>query len=97
MSEPNIGRGVDYRSDYASNDYLDEEFRRDIQALWFLSVRFNDISLTRRILRCVMERIVKSEQIGWIDPDYGWVISAHDFFRRTDAEPDWDWRTSPEE
>src|SRR5678815_2012352 len=82
----------DYRAEYESDDYLCEEFRRDVASLRFFTFRFNDIALMRNVLRWIMRCVVDRKELGWFDTDYGWVVSAEDFLRNTDQDPDWDWR-----
>jgi hypothetical protein len=31
----------------------------------------------------------------WIDTDYGWVIHAWEFLKRTEEDARWDWRKPP--
>ena len=96
-ADKDLNHDNDYRVDYETNDYLCKDFRKDVAGLRFFSFRFNDISLMRRVLVCVMRQTVAHNEIGWIDTDYGWVVSAREFLHKVEQEPNWDWRTSPEE
>lgn len=83
--------------EYASNDDLDKEFRREAVGLRFFVVRFDNLEVTRRLLRAVVEAAVSGNETVWIDTDYGWVISGRDFLHATNKNPLWDWRSAPSE
>lgn len=86
------GADPERAEDYATNEDLDERFRREIRGLRFFTVRFRDVDLTRRFLREVALQAVSRRDVVWFDTDWGWVISAADFLRRTDEDTRWDWR-----
>lgn len=88
--EPDVD--ADFKEEYVSALTLDEQFREQVNAMRLFSVRFNDITLMRDVLRCIVKEILDKREIAWIDTGYGWVISAQDFWARTDEKSDWDWR-----
>ena len=83
--------------EYASNDDLDERFRREVGSLRFFIVRFDDVGVTRRVLRSFAKSAVGHGESAWIDTDYGWVIHAWEFLKRTERDALWDWRRAPDE
>ncbi len=84
--------GATAAEEYASNDDLDPRFRRELGTLRFFTIRFDDIDVTRRVLRAIAQAAVNSGETAWIDTDYGWVIHAWDLLKRIDQDPGWDWR-----
>ena len=78
--------------EYATNDDLDERFRREVRTLRFFRIRFDNVDVTRRALRAIAQAAVSSGETAWFDTDYGWVIHATDLLKRTDQNPSWDWR-----
>ncbi|MFO0641693.1 MAG: hypothetical protein U0183_20885 [Polyangiaceae bacterium] len=83
--------------EYATNDDLDERFRREVGTLRFFTIRFDDVDVTRRALRAIAQAAVSRGEIAWIDTDYGWVIHACDLLKRIDKNPRWDWRCASHE
>lgn len=83
--------------EYAANDDLDERFRREVGTLRFFTIRFDDVDVTRRLLRTIAQAAVSSGETSWIDTDYGWVIHARDLLKRTDQNPRWDWRQASDQ
>lgn len=83
--------------EYATSDDFDARFRRDVGALHFFTVRFDDVDVTRRFLRAVAREAVSRGDAMWFDTDYGWVIHAWDFLKRIDRDDRWDWRRPPAE
>lgn len=81
--------------EYESNDDLDDRFRREVGGLRLFAVRFGDIDMARRMLRGVAREIVRQGGTAWIDTDYGWVIHAGEFLKKTDDDAGWDWRSVP--
>jgi len=79
-------------SEYASNDELDERFRREVTKCRFFILRFNSIEYARRVLRGVAAEVVRTGTSAWIDTDYGWVVHAWEVVAQTEREPSWDWR-----
>jgi hypothetical protein len=82
--------------EYGANDNLDERFRREVDALRFFVVRFDDVDMTRRLLRALAQEAVGHGESVWIDTDYGWVIHARDLLKRTARDACWDWRKEPD-
>lgn len=83
--------------EYATNDYLDERFRGEVGTLRFFTIRFDDVDVTRRFLRFIAQKAVSDGETVWIDTDYGWVIAASAFLKRTERDACWDWRKAPDE
>ncbi len=83
--------------DYATNDDLDERFRREVGALRFFTIRFDDVDVTRRLLRAIAQKAVGHSETVWIDTDYGWVLHAWELLKRTGEDARWDWRRAPTE
>jgi hypothetical protein len=81
--------------DYATNDDLDERFRREVRGLRFFTIIFDDLDVTRRVLRTIAQDAVSRGESVWIDTDYGWVIHAWEFLKRTEEDARWDWRKPP--
>jgi hypothetical protein len=80
-----------------ANGDLDERFRREVGTLRFFTIRFSDVDVARRSLREIALAAVRNGDTVWIDTDYGWVLHAWDFLRRTDQDPRWDWRYASDE
>jgi hypothetical protein len=80
--------------EYASNDDLDTRFRGEVHALHCFTIMFDNVDMTRKLVRAIADAAVNGSATVWIDTDYGWVIHARDFLKRTDQDPGWDWRTA---
>ena len=78
--------------EYVANDDLDERFRGDARTLRFFHIRFDDVDVARRSLRVIARAAVGKGESVWVDTDYGWVLHAWDYLRRTARDPLWDWR-----
>lgn len=77
---------------YATNDELDEQFRREVGDKAFHLVTFNDFDLARRTLRRLLSAAERARDF-WIDNDYSVVIRGDVVLARLSEDPDWDWRS----
>jgi len=78
--------------DCETNSLLDKKFREEVSMLRFFVILFEEVHVTRRILRCIAEEVICHGDTGWIDTDYGWVMHMKDFLASTEQDPTWDWR-----
>jgi hypothetical protein len=59
-----------------------QEYEENVSLGEYLVVKSTDCASSR----------LGIELHSWIDPDYGWVISAQDFLVQTERDHNWDWR-----
>jgi len=87
-----LGPIEDVRNDYATNDELDEQFRREVGDKAFHLVTFNDFDLARRVVRRLLSAVAQGARDYWIDNDYSVVIRGDVALAGMTEDPDWDWR-----
>lgn len=97
LSVEGVSDSALWAEDYATNELLDARFRTAARSLCFFTIRFQDVDVTRRILRLLAHHAESGGEVIWFDTDYGWVIDSRDFVTRTDQDPCWDWRHPADE
>ena len=82
--------------DYKENDLLSSEFREGIDETYrcFL-IGFNDLLAIKGLVLFLVRHFEDIFKMGWIDTEYGYVLSAAKFCSNMSEDSDWDWRSKP--
>jgi hypothetical protein len=92
-----VGGRAETAADYEENEDLDTRFRSAARQMHFFGISFDDVRLVRRLVCELADASDAGPDDIWIDTDHGWVLSASEFRRRVQSNPDWDWRSARDE